>query len=52
MQWIFMVNATTRISEVIRSAECKHNIIVPTPGTIIDAGRSITHNCDSDSKFQ
>ena len=42
MQWIFMVSAT-RISELIRSAECKHNIIVPTPGTILDAGRSITH---------
>ena len=42
MQWIFIVNAT-RISEVIRSAECKYNIIVPTPGTILDAGRSITH---------
>jgi len=42
MQWIFMVSAT-RISELIRSAECSHNIIVPTPGTILDAGRSITH---------
>ena len=42
MQWIFLVSAT-RISEVIRSAECNHNIIVPTPGTILDAGRSITH---------
>ena len=42
MQWIFLVSAT-RISEVIRSAECSHNIIVPTPGTILDAGRSITH---------
>lgn len=42
MQWIFMTSAT-RISEIIRSAECKYNIIVPTPGTILDAGRSITH---------
>ena len=42
MQCIFLVSAT-RISEVIRSTECKHNIIVPTPGTILDAGRSITH---------
>jgi hypothetical protein len=42
MQWMFMVSAT-RISEVIRSAEYKYNIIVPTPGTILDAGRSITH---------
>jgi hypothetical protein len=42
MQWIFMVSAT-RISEVVRSAEYRHNIIVPTPGTVLDAGRSITH---------
>jgi len=42
MQWIFMVSAT-RISELIRSVEFSHNIIVPTPGTILDAGRSITH---------
>ena len=42
MQWIFMVSAT-RISEFIRSGQCEHNIIVPTPGTILDAGRSITH---------
>lgn len=42
MQWIFLVSAT-RISEVIRSAECSHNIVIPTPGTILDAGRSITH---------
>ena len=42
MQWIFMANST-KISEIIRSAEYKHNIIIPTPGTVLDAGRSITH---------
>jgi len=42
MQWIFMISAT-RISEFIRSCQYEHNIIVPTPGTILDAGRSITH---------
>jgi len=42
MQWVFMISAT-RISEVIRDTEYKHNIIIPTPGTILDAGRSITH---------
>ena len=42
MQWIFMVSAT-RISEFIRSGQCEHNIIVPTPGTILDAGRTMTH---------
>lgn len=42
MQWIFMTNST-KISEIIRTVEYKHNIIIPTPGTILDAGRSITH---------
>jgi hypothetical protein len=42
MQWIFMISST-RISEFIRSGQYEHNIIVPTPGTILDAGRSITH---------
>lgn len=42
MQWIFMISAT-RISEVIRSVQCEHNIIIPTPGTVLDAGRSMTH---------
>ena len=42
MQWIFMANST-KISEIIRSAEYKHNIIIPTPGIVLDAGRSITH---------
>ena len=42
MQWIFMANST-KISEIIRTAEYKHKIIIPTPGTILDAGKSITH---------
>jgi hypothetical protein len=42
MQWIFQL-ASTRIGEIIRSFQCEHNIIVPTPGTILDAGRSLTH---------
>ena len=37
------MTSATRISEVIRSAQCEHNIIIPTPGTVLDAGRSITH---------
>lgn len=42
MQWIFMADKT-KISEIIRFAEYKHKIIIPTPGTILDAGKSITH---------
>jgi hypothetical protein len=42
MQWIFQL-ASTRIGELIRSFQREHNIIVPTPGTILDAGRSLTH---------
>jgi len=37
-----MISAT-RISEFIRSAQYEHNIIVPTPGTILDGRRSITY---------
>ncbi len=42
LQWVFQVS-TARISELIRSFQKKHSIIVPTPGTVLDAGRSITH---------
>jgi hypothetical protein len=42
LQWIFQISST-RISELIRSFEKEHNLIVPTPGTVLDAGRSITH---------
>lgn len=42
LQWIFQTS-TARISELIRSFQREHNIVVPTPGTVLDAGRSMTH---------
>lgn len=42
MQWIFQISYA-RVGELIRSFQREHNIIVPTPGTILDAGRSLTH---------
>lgn len=42
LQWIFQISSA-RISELIRSFQREHNIVVPTPGTVLDAGRSITH---------
>ena len=42
LQWIFQIS-TARVSELIRSFQKEHNIVVPTPGTILDAGRSMTH---------
>jgi len=42
LQWIFQVSAC-RISELIRRAQKQATIIVPTPGTVLDAGRSMTH---------
>ncbi len=42
LQWIFQVSAC-KISELIRRAQKQCTIIVPTPGTILDAGRSMTH---------
>ena len=42
LQWIFQTS-TARISELIRSFQKEHNIVVPTPGTVLDAGRSMTH---------
>ncbi len=42
LQWIFQIS-TARISELIRSFQNEHHIIVPTPGTVLDAGRSMTH---------
>lgn len=42
LQWIFQVSSA-RISELIRSVQREHNLVVPTPGTILDAGRSMTH---------
>lgn len=42
LQWIFQIS-TTRISKLIRSVQKRLGIIVPIPGTILDAGRSITH---------
>jgi len=42
LQWIFQLSSA-RISELIRSVQREHNLVVPTPGTILDAGRSMTH---------
>ena len=42
LQWIFQMSSN-KISKLIRAAEREHNIIVPTPGTILDSGRSMTH---------
>lgn len=42
LQWIFQINVR-KISELIRSFQKKYNIIVPTPGTVLDSGRSMTH---------
>ncbi|GFP19853.1 hypothetical protein HKBW3S03_01357 [Candidatus Hakubella thermalkaliphila] len=42
LQWIFQMSSV-RISELICSFEKDHNLVVPTPGTVLDAGRSITH---------
>ncbi len=42
LQWIFQMSSA-RISELIRSFQKDHSIIVPTPGTVLDAGRSMTH---------
>lgn len=42
LQWLFQVS-TARISELLRSVQREHNIGIPTPGTVLDAGRSMTH---------
>ena len=42
LQWVFQVNSS-RISEMIRNFQKEHKIIIPTPGTILDSGRSMTH---------
>jgi hypothetical protein len=42
LQWVFHLSSA-RVSELIRSFQKEHNIIVPTPGTILDSGRSMTH---------
>ncbi len=42
LQWIFQVSAC-KISELIRRAQKQCTLIVPTPGTILDSGRSMTH---------
>jgi hypothetical protein len=42
LQWIFHISVR-KISELIRRAQKECTIIVPTPGTVLDAGRSMTH---------
>ncbi|MDQ7791906.1 MAG: DUF1670 domain-containing protein [Clostridia bacterium] len=36
LQWVFQL-PSVRISELIRSVQREHNLVVPTPGTILDA---------------
>ncbi|MGI6641386.1 MAG: DUF1670 domain-containing protein [Limnochordia bacterium] len=45
LQWIFQIS-TARISELIRSFQNEHHIVVPTPGTILDAGCDRQHKSD------
>lgn len=42
LQWVFQLTAP-RIGELLRSVQREQNIVVPTPGTVLDAGRSLTH---------
>jgi len=42
LQWIFHISVR-KISELIRWAQKECTIIVPTPGTVLDSGRSMTH---------
>src|SRR5690606_30247858 len=42
LQWAFQISSA-RISELLRSVQREHNIVVPTPGTVLDAGKSLTH---------
>ena len=42
LQWIFQISSG-RISKLLRRAQQKHKIIVPTPGTVLDSGRTMTH---------
>lgn len=42
LQWIFQFS-TARVSELLRSFHKEHNIVVPTPDRILDAGRSVFH---------
>jgi hypothetical protein len=42
MQWIFQVSSA-RLSEIVRSIHREAHLLLPTPGTVLDAGRSLTH---------
>ena len=42
MQWIFLLDSTS-LARIAKSFQIEHNIIIPTPGTILDAGRAMTH---------
>jgi len=42
LQWIFQISSR-KLSELSQSAEKEYNIIIPTPGTVLDSGRSMTH---------
>ncbi len=42
MQWIFQVSSA-RLSQIVRSIHREAHLLLPTPGTVLDAGRSLTH---------
>ena len=42
MQWIFLLDSTS-LARIAKSFQLEHDIIIPTPGTILDAGRAMTH---------
>ncbi len=42
LEWVFQVSSA-RISELLRTVQHQHQLVVPTPGTVLDAGRSVTH---------
>jgi len=42
MQWIFLLDSTS-LAKIAKSFQLEHNIIIPSPGTILDAGRTMTH---------
>lgn len=42
LQWIFQTSSR-KVSELLRWAQKTAALIVPTPGTVLDAGRSMTH---------
>ncbi len=42
LQWLFLINIGS-VSRYLSLYEKKHHVILPCPGTILDAGRKLTH---------